>query len=288
MESSQISTWFALAWVVTSATGCNPDLLVPNFADANSATLPYDDSAAELRLVLATVTMEVSEEPADNLASIEEITGDLLDESPEVELVLFGETTLGWYYVRDDAEEYQRSVAEAIPGPATERLAALADAEDIYLAFGLAEVDGGDLYNSLVVLDPDGEIAAVARKNALILWDEDSGYLPGTEIVSFELGELQVGLAICNDASHQPLAEELADRGVDLILHAWATNYGYGSDVTPFARMTGAWVVASNRVGTEGDLRYNGDIFVADPAGTRRVEHRDSAGHLVYDLGVVR
>ncbi len=280
------STWAALL-LTTITTGCDPDLLVPNFADANSATLGYDDSDAELWLNVATVALEVADDPEDNLLAMEATVGTILADDPEVELVLFGETTLGWYYVPDE-EDYQLTVAEPIPGEATDRVAALAAAEGVAIAFGMAELDGDTLYNSLVLVDERGEIVAVARKQALIPWDVTSGYTPADETTIAQLGELSIGLAICNDASHQPMVEQFATEGVDVILHAWATNLGNGSDVAPLARMTGAWVVASNRYGEEGEQRYNGDIFVADPVGTRRVQQRDQAGWLSWDMGVMR
>jgi predicted amidohydrolase len=277
--------WTLLA---LTASSCDPDLLVPNFADANSATLGYDDSGADLWLKVATVALDVSRDPEENLAAMEAQVTAILEDDPEVELVLFGETTLGWYYVPDDAEPYQRTLAQPIPGDATDRVAALAAGQGVAIAFGMAEENGEELYNSLVLIDEQGEIAALARKQALIPWDVQSGYTPGEETTIVELGELSIGLAICNDTSHQPLVEHLAAEEVDIILHAWATNLGNGSDVDPLARMTGAWVVASNRYGDEGEQRYNGDIFVSDPAGTRRVQQRDQAGWLSFDMGVYR
>ncbi len=281
-------THLALVMLLTLPTaGCDPDLLVPTFADANSATLGYDDSAAELWLNVGTAALEVTELPEDNLLAMEDQVAEILEQEPEVELVLFGETTLGWYYVPDD-EDYQWANAQPIPGEATDRISDLAVEQGVAIAFGLAELDGESLHNSLVLIDSDGEIAAVARKQALIVWDEWSGYSPGEETTIATLGELSIGLAICNDASHQPMVELFAAEGVDIILHAWATNLGNGSDVDPLARMTGAWVVSSNRYGDEGEQRYNGDIFVADPTGTRRVQQRDRAGWLSMDMGVYR
>ena len=51
-----------------------------------------------------------------------------------------------------------------VPGPAADRLAAIAREHGIWLATGVNERDGGTLYNSLLVHSPDGELALHHRK----------------------------------------------------------------------------------------------------------------------------
>src|SRR5437773_2126386 len=54
-----------------------------------------------------------------------------------------------------------RDIAETVPGPSTEHIAALARELDLYVVFGMAErdpVDASVLYNAAAVIGPEGII----------------------------------------------------------------------------------------------------------------------------------
>lgn len=59
-------------------------------------------------------------------------------------------------------------LAEAIPGPATEKFGGLARKYKVYIAFGLPEIDRetGVVYNAAVLLGPEGRVLGQARKFA--------------------------------------------------------------------------------------------------------------------------
>src|SRR5690606_35697038 len=70
-----------------------------------------------------------------------------------------------WTYLGPDAGN--AAAAETIPGPLTDQLGALARDHDIWLHAGIVyeRVEGEDrLYNTTVVFNPQGEIAATYRK----------------------------------------------------------------------------------------------------------------------------
>src|SRR5256886_14635617 len=56
----------------------------------------------------------------------------------------------------------QQSVT--VPGPDSDRLAEIARANDLWLAVGVNGLDGGAIYNSLLVYSPAGELALHHRK----------------------------------------------------------------------------------------------------------------------------
>ena len=60
------------------------------------------------------------------------------------------------------------SVAQTIPGPATDEVGVYAKKANSYVVFGLPEKDGGDLYNSIAVVGPKGNLVAKYRK--MHLW----------------------------------------------------------------------------------------------------------------------
>jgi predicted amidohydrolase len=106
--------------------------------------------------------------------------------------------------------------AQSIPGPATDRLCALASELGIYIVCGLAERAGDVLYNSAVIVAPDGKIS-VYRKTHLTT--DDSGWASAGEgwtVVDTPLG--RIGVLIGHDATFPEAGRVLALRGCDLIV----------------------------------------------------------------------
>ena len=93
----------------------------------------------------------------------------------------------------------QKRIAETIPGTATETISKLAKLYNVYIVFGLAETKDDKLYNSQVLLNPDGEIEAVHRKVHLIDWDVASGFTPDNRETVVEIDGIKAGMIICAD-----------------------------------------------------------------------------------------
>jgi predicted amidohydrolase len=105
--------------------------------------------------------------------------------------------------------------AQAIPGPVTDRLCRLAAEQRMHIVAGLAERDGGAIYNSACLIGPDG-IVAVYRKIHLTaaerLWAT-----PGDAWVVADTPIGRIGLLIGHDASFPEASRVLALEGCDLI-----------------------------------------------------------------------
>ena len=111
----------------------------------------------------------------------------------------------------------QQSVT--VPGPDSDRLAEIARANDLWLAVGVNELDGGTIYNSLLVYSPAGELALHHRKlmptnHERLVWGLGDGR--GLETVPTDLGK--VGGLICWE-NLMPLARfALYQDGVEVYL----------------------------------------------------------------------
>lgn len=121
-----------------------------------------------------------------------------------------------------------RPVAEAVPGPSTERFAQLAKTLKIYLTVPLIEKSQGSFFNAVVLIDPKGKIVAHHRKCAL--WAPGDGSWAtraerAVETVDTPFG--RVGLMICYEVHDLP--QELAKAKVDIVLYSvgW---YGPNTD----------------------------------------------------------
>jgi nitrilase len=134
-----------------------------------------------------------------------------------------------------------------VPSPATERLAAVAREEGIWLALGVNELDGGTLYNSLLVFAPDGRLVVHHRKlmptnHERLVWGLGDGQ--GLEAVETDLG--RVGGLICWE-NYMPLARfALYQSGVEVYLAPTADDSeSWHESIRHIARESRAFVLSS-------------------------------------------
>ena len=111
------------------------------------------------------------------------------------------------------------NVAENIPGSSTRHFAALAKQFSVYIALPLIEEHDGAFYNSLVLLDPAGNLAAHHRKRAM--WPPGDGTWATAgnrpaQVVETPYGKL--GLMICYDLHEMP--KQLKKAGAEIVLYA--------------------------------------------------------------------
>jgi len=148
------------------------------------------------------------------------------------QLVLFPESFVPAYpssrWVRylaewntDAKRVYARLARESleIPGEASDRIAAIARDRGLWLAVGANELQGGTIYNSLLLYGPDGELALhhqklVPTNHERMVWGPGDGN--GLAAVETPLG--RVGGLICWE-NFMPLARfALYETGVELYL----------------------------------------------------------------------
>ena len=127
-----------------------------------------------------------------------------------------------------------RDLAETVPGPATEHVAALARELDLYVVFGLAERDADDatvLYNAAAVVGPEGILGTYRKVHLGTLpWvTEGITYRPGTTLPVFPTRFGPIGVLVCYDFWFNPeLSRILALKGARLLLNSCGTFKGPG------------------------------------------------------------
>lgn len=264
------------------------DILLQGLFDISGAPLGYDESQASKHLAIASVCLECDREKPKNILKIQTMINKIMDEKPETELIVFGETTLGWYYNQED-KNYQYKLAETIPGETTDLVGLLAKQYGIYIVLGLGEINNSRLYNSQVLINPDGLIEAIHRKHHLLDEDKESGfeyYEPASDNVTVvDINGIKTGLIICADVSSYWLTEQLNSQDVELIIHSLA-SFEPEFNIDPVARQFNAWTVFANRYGRENDNFYEGNCYIADPAGTIRTGGNGSQRYEFFQIGV--
>jgi len=112
--------------------------------------------------------------------------------------------------------------AEAVPGPSTEFLGALARRLKIWIVAGIYERSGSRLYNTAVLIARDGSLAGRYHKMSLPDEEIEGGITPGSDTPVFDTDFGRVGLMICWDSSYPEVARALAARGAEvLFLPIW-------------------------------------------------------------------
>lgn len=203
------------------------------------------------------------------------------------------------------ADRYLAS-AEPIPGPTTQRFAAIASALGVHLLLGSIVERSDDpkrTYNTAVLLGPDGSIAATYRKVHLfdVSVDDDNAdresdrYLPGETLVTADLPACKVGLSICYDLRFGELYRSLALRGAKLIFvpanFTKATGQAHWMTLLKARAIeNGCYIVAPAQCGRfpQGFEAF-GHSTLIDPWGTVLIEHDDKPGVSVttIDLNTV-
>jgi len=110
-----------------------------------------------------------------------------------------------------------REIAEPIPGPSTDYFGVLAKKHDLYIVVGLAERDGPHLYNTAVLVGPDGTVVGKYRKVCLTRGESVLGLTAGREFPVFETRFGKVGMMICWDLMFPECARSLSNHGAEVI-----------------------------------------------------------------------
>jgi N-carbamoylputrescine amidase len=176
--------------------------------------------------------------------------------------------------------------AEPIPGPSTEALGKLAAARGVAVVGSLFERRAAGVYhNTAVVIDADGRLVGRYRKMHIPddpLYYEKFYFAPGdTGFLAHETRHARLGVLVCWDQWFPEAARLTALAGAPILFYPTAIGWQFDEGPEIDAAQHDAWetaqrahaiangvfVAAVNRVGREGEIRFWGQSFVADPFG---------------------
>jgi len=132
----------------------------------------------------------------------------------KADLVVLGETVP---YVRVSKKPHE--TAEPIPGPTTEYFGELAKTNKLHIVVSLYEHEDKAVYNTAVLLGPDGKLVGKYRKVCLPHSEIEGGVTPGNDYPVFDTKLGKIGLMVCYDGFFPEVARELTNRGAEVI--AW-------------------------------------------------------------------
>jgi predicted amidohydrolase len=206
------------------------------------------------------------------------------------DLVVLPELWLAGAFDIHASKEY----AEPLDGPLVAAFSDIAAQERTWLHMGsFPERDAdGHTFNTSVLFDPDGTIAATYRKVHLFGFDggEPSVMSAGEDYVVVDTPLGKTGLATCYDLRFPEQFRALVDAGAEsfLITSGWPTKRIEHWRVLLRARAIEdlAWVVAANGVGTQDGTELGGYSAIIDPLGEVVVEADGSQQILTGEVQV--
>jgi N-carbamoylputrescine amidase len=177
-------------------------------------------------------------------------------------------------------------LAETVPGRLAQFLSDCAASNRVVLVGGsiYEKGDDGRFYNTSLIFDSRGQLTGKYRKMHI---PHDPNYyeqhyfsLGNLGYVQVDTGRTVIAPLICYDQWYPEAARVNAIRGAQVIFYPTAIGWfkelrrdepfsaqRWEDAMRAHASLNGIFVAAVNRVGREGDLRFWGGSFVADPFG---------------------
>jgi N-carbamoylputrescine amidase len=235
------------------------------------------------------VQMSMGEDPEANFARAVEGVREAAGRGAA--LVVLPELFRSRYFCQSENAAFF-GLAEPVPGPSTEALAALAGELGITLVASLFEKRApGVFHNTAAVLDADGRYLGKYRKMHIPddpRYHEKYYFTPGDlGFKTFHARAGEVGVLVCWDQWYPEAARLTALQGAEILVYPTAigwhpeekTQYGERQHAAwetiqrSHAIANGCFVIAVNRIGFEPDPRGTGGIefwgqsFIAAPDG---------------------
>ncbi|MHA7967976.1 carbon-nitrogen hydrolase family protein [Rhizobium sp. CAU 1783] len=210
----------------------------------------------------------VSGDAAANLAKIAQAAEAASDMGAE--LLVAPELALSGYGL---TPEGFAEIAEGRDGEVIAALCDIAAEFDLAVCAGFPERDGATVYNSSVLVRPDGS-CEFYRKGHLYGDGERASFTPGAEVPHvFDLFGIRTGMLICYDVEFPEYVRTLALAGAELVLVPTALPRGEISRrvadmvVPTRAFENGVFLVYADLCGEEGDFAYSGRSVIVGPDG---------------------
>lgn len=229
-----------------------------------------------------------------NHATVDDLLADI-----EADLIVLPELFTSGYFFRSEADLEQ--VAEPIPeGPSTQQLRTWADATGATIVAGLPEKEGDAVYNSAVLVRPDGTTERYRKVH--LFYEETTLFNPGNlgfpvfDVRTREGIGYRLGMMVCFDWYFPEAARSLALNGADVIAHPSNLVLPHCPDSMPVrARENHVFTVTANRYGSETngeeELTFIGMSEVCGPDGEilRRADRTaDAVGTVHIDPHAAR
>jgi len=219
-------------------------------------------------VTVATVQMKPKlGETEENLVKMSELVAKIAGQQ-KVDLIVFPELITSGY----ECGVRFTDLAQRVPGPTVNLIAQRAQEFGVHIAFGLPTKEKVEsiLFNSLVLIGPDGELIGDYRKVHL-KGEERMAFRAGYRYLVFECQFGTIGLLTGYDLAFPEAARSLALEGAELLVVCanWEKPHRdeWRTYVLARAYENALFVAAANRVGDDVTYSFFGDSTIVGPRG---------------------
>ncbi len=222
----------------------------------------------------------------ENIARGEKLVRDAAAKGAQI--ILLQELFERNYFCQKQKPAYLEFATTIEENPAVKHFTKIAKELNVVLPISIYERAGNCLYNSVVIIDADGENLGTYRKSHIPDgpgYNEKYYFTPGdTGFKVWQTRYAKIGVGICWDQWFPECARSMALQGAELLFYPTAIG-SEPHDASINSR--GHWqrtqqghaaanlmpLIASNRIGTETEADYHitfyGSSFIADASGEK-------------------
>ena len=253
-------------------------------------------------ITVAALQLALGASEAENIEAVTDLVAHAADKGADI--ILPPELFEGPYFCRVEDEALFATARPTAEHPSVRAMAKLARQLKVAIPTSFFERDGPHHYNSLAMIDPDGEIMGVYRKSHIPDgpgYEEKYYFRPGnTGFKVWDVCGTRIGVGICWDQWYPECARAMALMGAELLFYPTAIGSEPYDSTLDTSRM---WqramqghavsncmpVIASNRIGSEGGQEFYGHSFITNEWGDLVLEYgAEETGVLVATLDLVR
>ena len=258
------------------------------------------------KVKVSAVQMKCTTNVQENIANAEKLVRQAKSEGANI--VLLPELFERQYFCQERRYDYYNFAKPALENDAVKHFAKLAKELEIVIPVSFYERDGNRLFNSVAVIDADGEILGLYRKTHIPddhYYQEKFYFTPGdTGFKVWDTRYGKIGIGICWDQWFPETARGMAVQGAEILFYPTAI----GSEPILEVDSMPHWrrcmqghaacnvipVVAANRIGEEcvepsdenggqkSSLVFYGSSFVTDSTGEIVMQASRDKEEIVY------
>lgn len=232
------------------------------------------------KVTVAALQLAFSDDMASN---IEMVAGQVVKAAARgAKIVLPPELFEGPYFCKVEDEALFSQALPVGQHPAVQEMRKVAKAHGVYIPTSFFERDGQHYYNSLAMIDDEGEIMGIYRKSHIPDgpgYEEKYYFRPGNS--GFKVWNTRhgvIGVGICWDQWYPETARVMALMGAEMLFYPTAIgSEPYDADLDTSRMWRRAMighavsncmpVIAANRIGEEQGQKFYGHSFITDEWG---------------------
>jgi len=236
-------------------------------------------------ITVAALQLPIAASEAENIDAVSDLVSQASDLGAQI--ILPPELFSGPYFCKTQEEKHFALAHPVLEHPAVKAMAKLAKRLNVAIPTSFFERDGAHFYNSIAMIDTNGDVMGVYRKSHIPDgpgYQEKFYFRPGnTGFKVWDVFGTTIGVGICWDQWYPECGRAMALMGAELLFYPTAigaepqdatldTRHMWRRAMVGHAVSNCMPVIAANRVGNEDDQgqkaqKFYGTSFIANEWG---------------------